>query len=289
MFRGATGVPFGVQDAAGRGSTTTECQVDGGSWVGCSGVVPTVGLPSGGHAISVRATDPVGNSSTTSATVVIDATNPSLPTVTLGAYSLTTTANASFNATDDSGAVRFDIRWRYWSSGASAPAAYAYPATLQSRTTPNVTLSVPTNGSTCVSVRSRDAVGNVSAWTTDRCAARPVDSNAFKALDKGWTTLKSPGYYGGSADSTSRAGVRLQGLTSQDATGIAIVATRCRACGSVDVYLAGHKIGTASLASSVTANKVVISLPRFSRRHGVVVLRTRSARLVRIDGVVILH
>jgi hypothetical protein len=60
---------FSVDDA----SAAVECSLDGGAWTACASPATLSGLAVGGHTLSVRATDAVGNVGTASRSFTVDA------------------------------------------------------------------------------------------------------------------------------------------------------------------------------------------------------------------------
>jgi len=61
--------------------------------------------------------------------------------------------------------------------------------------------------------------------------------------------------------------------------------TRCATCGSVRIDISGHYLTTVSLYSKTTRYRVLIVLPAFANRTGIVHLRdVTSGKLVQIDG-----
>ncbi len=83
----------------------------------------------------------------------------------------------------------------------------------------------------------------------------------------------------------SEDGIRLH-LSGVTARRVAIIATTCPTCGSVSVYLGGGYVGSVSLTSTTTAYRRVLALPLLaSARTGTLVLSSRSAAFVSIDGV----
>ncbi|MDQ1724363.1 MAG: hypothetical protein QOG52_1391 [Frankiaceae bacterium] len=90
------------------------------------------------------------------------------------AVSLSTTIHATWRGADagGSGLATYDVRFRR-AAAHHAYSAWSYPAGWQRLNARAATLTRTPKGYTyCFSVRSRDAAGNVSAWTAAGCVAR---------------------------------------------------------------------------------------------------------------------
>ncbi len=138
----------------------------------------------------------------------------------------------------------------------------------------------------CLSVRSRDKVGNVSGWPTERCTAFPLDDRSL-AASYGWTRGVGSGYYTGTFTNTRTKGATLT-RTSVQARSIAVVVTRCPSCGSIAVYWNGTLVRQISLYASTTMHKQITTITTFATaRAGTVTIKTLNAGTVRIDGLAI--
>ncbi len=139
----------------------------------------------------------------------------------------------------------------------------------------------------CWGVRGRDSLGNVGAWSADRCFVTPLDDRSL-TLRNGARLTKSYAY----RETVTRiAGTNstlsLAGVTARQ---VGVVVTTCPVCGPVAVYLGGTRVGTLSTYSSTTHAKVVLWLPRWtSARTGTLTLRPTSNSPVHVDGVVARH
>ncbi|MCP3102812.1 Ig-like domain-containing protein [Myxococcus sp. K15C18031901] len=138
---------------------TYECSLDGAAFATCTDPQTFTGLADGSHTLSVRARDTAGNVDPTPATYTwsIDTTAPDT-TITSGPSGLTNTANATFGFSSPESGVTYEC-----SLDGGAYAACTNPVTFSSLAEGNHTLSV----------RARDAAGNVDAtpatrsWTVD--------------------------------------------------------------------------------------------------------------------------
>jgi len=166
--------------------------------------------------------------------------------------------------------------------------SYLYPSTWQTLKTPSLTLGLTAGYQYCLSVRARDAAGNVGAWSPERCTSVALDDRSLSA-SSGWTRGTSSAYAYGTWSGAARTGVSLT-RTSVQGRRIALVVTTCPTCGVVDVYHAGVKIGRVSLYSSRTAYRQIRWLPLQSvTRTGTVVVRTVGSKRVYIDGFAVQH
>ena len=143
-------------------------------------------------------------------------------------------------------------------------------------------------GSTyCFSVRARDALGQVSAWTRATCTAIPLDDRSLARVGS-WAARTGSAYYLSTFVRSYTRGAKLV-RTGVVARGIAIVATTCRGCGSVRVYWGSTLLRSISLNSTTTLNRKLIYVTAFSTaRTGTLSIRvTSTSRRVIIDGLAI--
>jgi flagellar hook assembly protein FlgD len=192
-------------------------------------------------------------------------------------------AGVHYAAVDDlSGVATYDVRYR------RAPlnglfGSYGYPAAWQGTTNRTVGLA-PVVGSTyCFSVRARDKAGNVSAWSGEQCSTSPIDDRHL-APSTGWTRGSASAYYLGTISKASAAGRTLT-RTGVVTRYLSLVATTCGTCGSVDVFWNGNLLRTISLNGPLAYRKVISVGDFGTARSGTLVLKTRTAARVYIDGV----
>ncbi len=172
----ASTVSFTFSSEAG---ATFQCQVDGGSFTGCTSPYTITSLTNGSHTFRVRAIDAVGNIDPTPATRTwtVDAIPPdtsilSGPTGVISSTIVTFTFNASETAT-------FQCRLN--------------AGLFTSCTSPHV-ISGLTNGSQTFEVRAIDTVGNIDptpatrTWTVD---TQPPETTITSGPANGSTTVPS--------------------------------------------------------------------------------------------------
>jgi WD40 repeat protein len=275
---------FGLNTAPLPAGTTYICAVDSRSPIACGATFSASALATGAHTMRVWSRSPSGLVTVATRTFSSDATPPAARMITpTAAVTTGGTLTASYAATDASGVSSYDVRYRRagWNGVFSSYAAW----TNATKNT-SVSMPLPAGYRYCVSVRARDVYGNVSAWTADRCTARPVDDRSLGAATAGWTRTTNTAFYLGTATYSTRSGAALT-LGNVGTTQVYLLATTCVSCGSVAVYIGATKVGSASLYATRTSNQVLITLPVTAMHTGTlrIVVASPSGRLVRIDGV----
>ena len=159
------------------------------------------------------------------------------------------------------------------------------PASWQGLKGTSIAFTVGRGYSYCFSVRARDTVGNVGAWSAETCTNVALDDRSMAGL--GWTRGTSAPYYLGTYTTAAWSGRVL--AASVRARQVGLVVTTCSTCGTLDVRLAGVYLGRRSLASSTTRLRQVLWLPLGPTRSGTLALTTVGSQRVYIDGVVLLH
>lgn len=142
-----------------------------------------------------------------------------------------------------------------------------------------------TGGTFCYKVRARDGVRN-AAGSTARCAALPL-STANLGRSAGWTSRTSvDGYYMRRYLQSTTKGATLYSPPAR-AKRVALVATKCSTCGTVEVYKGGTLLKRVSLYSSTTKKKQVIPIATFDGVRSAAEYKVKvysSGKLVRIEG-----
>ena len=273
-----------VDDTAPVAAVGVSCALDGRAVERCAaGWTGT--LAPGTHRLTVTATDPHGRTSTAEHTFVVDTAAPVVGLSRLPAFSLAGSVDVAYGASDPSGVASYDIRYRSVAWNGTGFSAMTVPAGWASTTARSRSLALVPGREYCVSVRARDRVGNLSAWSAEQCTAAPLDDRALARATSGWASATSSTALSGTLTRTSVAGSRLA-RTSAHARRLAVVATTCPSCGAVDVLVGATRIGSLSLVSSTTRPRQVLMLPlQAGVRSGTVTLRsTRSGRPVIVDG-----
>jgi len=272
------------------GGLHRECQLDAGTWNPCSAAWTVTGLGAGTHTVSARVSDPSGKQSpVVLKSWLVDVAAPSTALSTPAAVQTGSPTTLTWTATDTGGAgvAAYDVRARTASPSADL-GAYQYPAAWQNLSAPSLRWTLSAGYEYCFSVRARDRAGNLGAWSAERCTTMPLDDRAL-AASTGWYRGTSSGYLSNTYSKTVRTSAQLT-RSSVRGRHLAVVATTCASCGSVDVYHAGVKLGRVNLYSSTTRTRQVLWLPlETATRTGTVTVRSASTRPVVIDGLAVLH
>lgn len=260
------------------------CAVDDGAAVACGSEYRSPALASGPHILRVTSVQPGGRVTVAARAFATDATAPAVwltsPTV---AVTTAATATASYAATDTAGVASYDLRYRRAGTN-GVFGGYTQPVSGTRATSAQVALAA--GYQSCISVRARDTLGNVSGWSAERCVSRPLDDRSLGAATTGWTRSTSSAFYLGTATWTTRTGAALA-ISGARARQVYVLATTCSTCGSLAVYLGATRVGSISLYAAQTHNQALVALPATASLAGTLKLVTTSptGRLVRIDGV----
>ena len=209
---------------------------------------------------------------------VASLTGPTAAT-TLGARTI-----VSWTGTDAVGVKSYDVRYRT-ATWRTALGGYVLPAALQGTTSRSSVQPVAAGALYCFSTRARDAAGNVSGWSAERCTARPLDDRALTTKGA-WTRAKGKAYYGGTITSAKAKGATLTRSGAQSGR-VALVAAKGKGYGKVGVYYNGQLVKTVDLSAKRTTAKAVIALPRLAKKGTVVLKVITSGKPVLIDGLLI--
>ena len=114
----------------------------------------------------------------------------------------------------------------------------------------------------------------------------PSDDRSFTA-SKGWVRGKARGWLASTYSRTTGKGVSLTGARSTSVTQVGIIATTCKTCGSVYVYVGSTRVGSISLYSARTvARRVLLVKPFVARAGAIKIVVTSRRKMVQIDAVV---
>jgi hypothetical protein len=264
------------------------CELQPASGPAAACVSPaTASLPvSAEFSLLITATEPNGHVTRSVRMFTVDATGPTARVVT-PTYEASTAATATVQvaASDPSGVASYDVRYRK-ASYLSGFGAYVQPWTGVTST--SVNLSLDPGYEYCASVRAKDKLGNLGAWSAEKCFARPMDDRALAAPTAGWTWTSWSAFYLGTATQTTSYGASL--TRTVQGKRFFLVATKCPTCGVVAVYAGGKYIGAVNLVSATTQRQAVIPLPVQSTLFsGTLTFTVRSAtgKFVQIDGLAV--
>jgi hypothetical protein len=206
---------------------------------------------------------------------------PAVPLVLLpSAYDVRWTA-----ADSGSGVASVDVRFRQ--AGYGGPFG-VWRTPWSGVTGSYVRLDVQPGREYCLEVRARDKAGNVSAWSGQRCLTTPLDDHSLTG-GSAWARRTASDYYLRTYSATTQAGAV---LTARDAIArrVAVVATVGPAAGTAAVYVGKTYVGRINLTANRWHDLHVVVLPATAPLQGTLTLKsTTSGRLVRIDGVALLH
>jgi hypothetical protein len=268
------GVDYGRPSAL----LTYRCGLDGAPLTGCVSGQSYLGLAQGVHTFSAQVLDEALNASpVTTYTWRVDTTAPTVSASALPLWTLASSLTLGRSGSDvgGSGIAGYTYQRKAAASGGSFGAvSYA--------TSPTWT-SLAKGVTYCMSARAQDKAGNLSAWSPWRCSATPLDDRSLSAAT-GWVRSSGSAYANGTVTVTSKSGIALT-RSSVQARRLAVVATTCSACGSLNVYFNGVLIKTLSLVSATTKHRQVFTVKDFgSVKSGTVVIKSASTRSVYVDG-----
>ncbi|WP_460626778.1 hypothetical protein [Intrasporangium mesophilum] len=273
------------------GSLRRQCRLDTATtWTACGSTLAFSALAAGSHTLSAQVTDPSGKqSSLVTKSWIVDASAPTSAVTAPASVQTRSPSTLTWTAADSggSGLASYDVRFRRASPSAGF-GAYTSPSSWQKLTSKSLTTTLSPGYHYCFSVRARDRAGNAGAWSADRCTSMPLDDRALSA-STGWTRGSSTSYMYNTYSKTVKTSAQLTRIGVQSRR-LALVATTCSTCGTVDVYHAGVKLGRVSLYSSTTKARQVLWLPlQTVTRTGTVTIRSVSAKQVLIDGLAVTH
>jgi hypothetical protein len=116
----------------------------------------------------------------------------------------------------------------------------------------------------------------------------PVDDRTLAAASGTWLRRSADGYYRRTYSTAAREGAALV-LRGVQGRRLALLATRCPTCGTVQIFWDGTLLKQVSLAAPTPEKKRLLALGPFaSLREGTVRMRVSSSgRPVQIDGLAV--
>jgi uncharacterized delta-60 repeat protein len=266
----ATTVPDTVKDAEETASGTT-----------------SPSLADGSHYVHVRTADRAGNWSGTVhlGPFRIDATAPAGAQVSaLAAFQTALPFDVGWSASDAaSGVASYDVRFR------RAPLAgefHPFEVWRSGETAARAPFAAVPGSTYCLSARAADSVGNRGGFGPEACTAVPAGVGAF-ARRGSWTRKQAAARYLGSYLVGRKRGASLSVRVS--AKRLVLVATKCRGCGVVEVYLGARRLRRVHLAARETRARQLINLATFpdvrsGRVRIVIVSRNRRVLVEGLGG-----
>jgi hypothetical protein len=200
-------------------------------------------------------------------------------------WSLGTTTTVTWTATAGSGAVvSYDVRYRKapWNAGFGALTTWLAATPLKTKA-----FTIAAGNTYCFSARAKDANAVSSAWTAETCTGSPLDDRSL-ARTGTWTLGASASDYRGT---NVRSTVKNAALTrtTVSAKRLAIIATTCATCGTINVYWGATLIKSLNLHSTTTVHKVVLAVTTFAavQTGTLKITVTSTGKPVIIDGLAI--
>lgn len=164
------------------------------------------------------------------------------------------------------------------------PAGWSGPE--QATTLTSLELRLAPGAERCVRVTARDGGGLWSSAFRERCVVRPADDRSLTIVN-GARRTSAPDAFLGTLTSATAASATLRSATVT-ARRVGLVVGTCPECGSVRVSFAGRLLGTVSLRSATTRQRLVQLLPALDAPlTGRVTVVSTSARRIDIDGLVL--
>ena len=177
----------------------------------------------------------------------------------------------------------FDVRYRK----AAYNGTFGTYATWLAATALSTSSFTTLPGTTyCFSALARDTLGGVSAWTAETCTAAPLDDRSL-TRSGAWSLKTGSAYYRSTYLSSTSKGAKLT-RTGVKARRIALVASTCSTCGSVQVYWGTKLLKTVSLKGA-TVNRKVFTIVTFAAvSSGTLSIKvSTTGKKVMIDGVIL--
>jgi hypothetical protein len=213
----------------------------------------------------------------------LDNGGPTATTAALAAQQLATKFTVSWSATDRlSSVTTASVRMRSaaWNG---AFGGYTYP--LLDSSAKSFAFAGAPGHTYCFSTQAEDNVGNLSAWSGERCTTVPLDDRAMHR--KGFKAIAGSAYYLGTAVKAKKKGAKLT-LAGVKAKSLSLVVAKAHKGGKIRVTFAGKVLGTYSLKG--TGTKKLVALKTFgATTTGTLVVKvvSKTGKTVRIDGVVV--
>ncbi len=191
----------------------------------------------------------------------------------------------SWYASDDSGPPTIAIQRRI----ASFDGKYTDWAAYRSTLGPGGWSAAMRDGQTqCFVARATDAAGNATSLSAKSCVARPMTSRSltFSTGKYPWIKRATTAAYGGQYLYSATKGAAFS-RSKIVATRVAVVVTRCKGCGTVDVYWNNKKIKSLNLNDTRTRYQQVLEVASFTRATSgtLKVVVTSSGKRVYVEGV----
>lgn len=195
----------------------------------------------------------------------------------------------AWTASDGGSGVKTSaVRWTRTPANGGTTTPWNAPIVWSALTTRSLTANAALGYRYCFQARSTDWSGNTSAWSASRCTRTPFDDRSLSASAT-WRRGLDPAWIARTYSYTTAYGARLSTTRAMSVRQVGVIATTCRTCGTLALYVGRTKVGTLSLRSTTTHARVLLLLPRLSTSHyGLVrLVVTSCGKPVKIDAVAI--
>jgi hypothetical protein len=220
--------------------------------------------------------------------VTVGAPPLSTPKVTLtgpsATFTLSKTVTVRWTGSDTGATISHyavQVRHAGWNGGFgpwSTPSSWSN----LSAATVHVAAALSVGYEYCYRVVATDSLGH-TATSASRCTELPVDDKSM-AASSGWVRATNSAYYLGTYSPTTHLNATLH-LTSAQFDRVALVATTCPNCATVQILAGSTIIATVKLAATTTTRKVIFVLPAVSQRTATITVKVvSSGHLAQIDG-----
>lgn len=269
-------------------NSTFECSLDGEAFAGCTSPKSYTNLDFGPHTFRVRAIDAADNIDPTPAqrawTIEEEQEENEPPTdVSVGGFARpfvkSTTFGVTISATDDDGIDFFDVTSRF----APFDGDFAAPATQQFDTG-DLIATISTGTTACISATATDTLGATSEESPEVCTAVPVNNTSF-SHGKGWAKKRASGHFLKTFSTAKKKGAALR-LYNVEAKRLALLATKCRGCGTVKILKGKQLLKKVNLNATKTKKKQLINVKTFGavRRGTIKIVVASKGKPVKIEG-----
>jgi len=215
-------------------------------------------------------------------TTPADTTPPTGVAVTVPAKPFATGPfQVSWTATDtDSGVAYYDVSYRM----APYDGGFGSPVVWQADVIPTGATFTGSPGYTyCFSATATDNASNTSSPSSETCVAVPVDDVAMTASGT-WTRNTRSGCYLGTLSRSSTAGSLLT-LYRVNTDKVALIASKCRRCGVVEILWNGAPVMQVNLHAHQATKMNAFTVDLGSVQTGTAAVRVATqGKPVRIDG-----
>ncbi len=236
--------------------------------------------------VQFRARDNAGNTSawSTSRCTELDGTGPKVTSASAGSrvQSIEAKATVKFTyvATDTAGVASYEVAYKAAVDGKNY-GSWITPSSWKKRTSTSVPKEIPLGGDTCFRVRATDKVGNVGAWSSEKCTAVAYGETDFKAIGATKDDREKLVFDYDTRALDDRVAVMVKAggeLQKSNVTArqIGVWVIRGSSTGKLDVYIGKTKL--ARLSTSGSRQKVLLLTPKSSKSL------TGTLRIVSVDG-----